>query len=547
MSEGLSIDFLAPTDRFPVHAALPGLGAIRVQLPTDSPRREVGEARRLTPELAALVARLAGDGRPLRVFCCGIGGSGVSGLARMLKLAGHEVRGSDRQATPATDELSALGIPVAVPQSAENLADEPVDLFIRSAAVPDDHPEVGVARARGAVDAKYARALGLVMEGKRGVAIAGTHGKTTTTAMTSLILDEAGVDPSVVVGGRVAALGGSARAGRGPHLVVEACEFDRSFLELCPQVAVVTNIEEDHLDYYQGGLPEIVGTFGDFLDLLPVGGAAVINGDDPNVRRAARRARADGVQQVSFGLGEGCDFRAIDVRVEGGRPAFLLQSVAHGHRPPVPVHLGVPGLHNVRNALSAAAAAFCAAGVAPDVSARALERFVGVDRRFQVLHESPELAVVDDYAHHPTAVEAVIGAARERFPGREIVAVFQAHQFSRARVMLDRFAAALATADRVVLPEIYAARDSDEDRARVSASDIADAVRALGTPALFRSTLTEAAGAVDAANDRNRAVIVMGAGDVWQLAHALARRAGPPPIVASETAEERAGEERRVA
>ena len=498
-------------------------GADRRPADHTTPRRKVGERRKLAPGLDRIAARLADFGDPLEIFMCGVGGSGMSGIARMLHRLGHRVRGSDSRPSPATEALTAMGIKVHRDQQPENITDEPVDLFIRSAAVPEDHPELSTARARGVPEIKYAGALGLLMEAQRGIAIAGTHGKTTTTAMTALILAEAGLDPSMVVGGDVPVLGGSTRAGRGQHLVAEACEFDRSFLELCPEVAVITNIEADHLDYFRGGLPEIIGAFGDFLDLLPSGGATVANMDDPAVRRAVRRARVDGVRVVGFGCHKSADFRASRVDLAEGRPRFQLTSPASAE--PVVVELGVSGLHNVQNALAAAAAAWAAAGVDAATSAGALSRFDGVKRRFQILTEGPRLAVVDDFAHHPTAVEAVLRTARQRWPSRRLWAIFQPHQFCRTRIMLDDFATALSVADRVILPEIYFARDTEADRRSVSSADLARRVADIGVEAHFEPSFPAIASRLIEDCGPSDAVVVMGAGDIWQLAHILADQA----------------------
>ncbi|MBI3726318.1 UDP-N-acetylmuramate--L-alanine ligase [bacterium] len=474
--------------------------------------------------LLARLARPAGE-EPLHVFCSGIGGTGLSGLASLARALGHRVSGSDQKASATTAALEARGVRVFHEQRGENL--EPgTDLLVATAALPATHPELEAAVARSIPVVKYAEALGALVAARRGIAISGTHGKSTTTALVSHILKESGKDPTWIVGGRVPQLGGSAALGSGPDIVIEACEFDRSFLNYVPSTAVILNVEEDHLDCYGGGLPEIVLAFVAFGVGLREGGTLVVSADWPSALRVGelvKEARPD-VFLSTFSVERDAHYRATNVSFEDGMASFDL--LVAGERV-ARARLGIPGIHNVANAL-AAIAAVARAGVDPRVAALALPTFRGVSRRFEVLSHEP-VVIVDDYAHHPTAVAAVVKAARVRFPARRIVACFEPHQASRTRHLFSEFADALALADRVVLADIYICRDSKEDVASVTAESLARAVRE-------RKPLTEAVhargkdGMVAAARRLARegdVVVFMGAGTLATgAAHELAVLAG---------------------
>jgi UDP-N-acetylmuramate--L-alanine ligase/UDP-N-acetylenolpyruvoylglucosamine reductase len=490
-------------------------------------RRSGSHTRR---SLLARLARPAGDA-PLEVFCSGIGGTGLSGLARLAAALGHHVRGSDQARSPLAEALEASGLEVAYGQRAENVPDD-ADLFIATAALPAEHPELARALERGLPVVKYAEALGAFVAARRGVAIAGTHGKTTTAALTAFVLQACGRDPSFIVGGAPKDLGQNSRLGEGPELVLEACEYDRSFRHYRPTCAVILNIEADHLDCYKGGIDEIVGAFVEFANGLQDGGALVVSADWPHALRVAdalRTTRPD-VQRWTFGLADGARITARRLRYEDGLGRFDL--VVDG-RVVAPVRLSIPGEHNVANALAALAAAVVA-GAAPEVAAAALEGFSGVRRRFDVLGEPDGVTVVDDYAHHPTAVRAVVEAARARYPGRRIVALFEPHQASRTREHFDEFADALALADRVVVGEIYACRDTAEDVRAVTAADLARAVRgrAPGTQATCTGGPDEVIGTAVRLLQQGDVALFMGAGRISGAAHRaierLARRRSEP-------------------
>jgi UDP-N-acetylmuramate--alanine ligase len=439
---------------------------------------------------------------PARVHLVGIGGVGVSGLARMLAARGYRVSGSDQARSPLTDELAAEGIPVAIGHAAAHVAG--VDLVVTTAAATDENPELAAAVARGIPVVKRAALLGLLANDATCLAVAGTHGKSTTSGMAALALARAGLDPSFAVGATVRELGTNGRLGHGPHFVVEADEYDHSFLWLRPQVAVVTNIEHDHPDIFPD-LEAVLAAFARFVAGVRPGGTLVLAADDPGCRQLLERLpeRAD-LRVVTCGETSG-DWR-IDPR---GRVTGAYGQV-------FALRLAVPGRHNLRNAVSVLAAAE-GLGVTPEALIPGLEAFGGVSRRFEVLLDTPVLTVVSDYAHHPTEVVATLAAARERYAGRRVVAMFQPHTYSRTLLLLREFARALDGADAVVLAEVYGARETDT--LGISSAAIAEHMS---------RPVTLAGGAEDAAEQARRllregdVVLVMGAGDIYQAAEALA-------------------------
>ncbi|HVY62592.1 MAG TPA: UDP-N-acetylmuramate--L-alanine ligase, partial [Planctomycetota bacterium] len=345
--------------------------------------------------------------------------------------------------------------------------------------------------------------------------IAGTHGKTTTTGMISHCLVAGGLDPTMVVGGSIPALGGSSRVGRGELMVAEACEYDRSFLNLRPEVAVVTNIEEDHLDYYRD-LADIRSAFRAFAGQVPHHGRILVCAEDPG---ACETVLGLAAAVESYGIAvEGAHWRALDLDLAGGLPTYTL--ARRGERI-CRVELLVPGRHNVLNSL-AAIGACAAAGLAPEVAARALASFGGVNRRFQLVSSAGGLAVIDDYAHHPTEIRSVVRAARQRYPHGNVIAIFQPHQHSRTRHLLGDFAAALAEADLVVLPDIYFSRDSEAERRAISAVHLVAELQRLGADARHIPQFEAIAAHVGAVAREGDVVITMGAGDVWKVAHLIA-------------------------
>jgi len=389
------------------------------------------------------------------VHLIGIGGSGLSAIARVLMEQGAEVSGSDLVLSPVAEALASDGARVFGGHRAENV--NGADLVIVSAAVPPSNVEVLAGQAASIPILRRAEILGRMMDGQLGVAVAGTKGKTTTTAMITSILLEAGRDPTFIVGGVVAGLETNAHAGKEDIFVIEADEYDHTFLSLKPHVAVVTNVEHDHPDCYPT-FDDFRATFEEFVGLVERDGLLAVCWDDPVARELGERRRASGAAVAFFGLGEGAEWRAEEIRPNfAGGVDFLL---TRAEEVLGLVRLRLPGAHNASNALAAIAVASFL-DVPLSVIRSALTRFRGVERRFEIKGVAGNVTVVDDYAHHPTAIQATLRAARERFPRRSMWAVWQPHTYSRTRALLKEFAGAFDLADHVVLLPIYAARETD--------------------------------------------------------------------------------------
>ena len=390
------------------------------------------------------------------VHFMGIGGAGMSPLAEMALLQGARVTGCDSSPGPATQHLEERG--AVVYQGHDPSHVEGCAALIVTAAVPADHPELAAARAAGIPVLKRAQALGAIVNHATVVGIAGTHGKTTTTTLTTSVLAAAGLDPTGFVGARVPAWGGNLRRGGDSVYVVEADEYDRSFHQLRPTVAVVTTLEADHLDIY-GSLDAVEEAFRIFVDAVPAGGLIAACADDHGASRLVATLRGGPERIVTYGLNAGAMLRAEDVRANGGDCTFTVRErgTVLGR-----AHLAAPGLHNVRNALAAVAVAR-RFGVRWEAIAEGLASYRGVDRRFETLGEADGVLFVDDYAHHPTEVQATVAAARAGHPDRRLVLCFQPHLYSRTRDFAREFGRALAQADVLFLTDIYAAREKPID------------------------------------------------------------------------------------
>ncbi|HEY0971379.1 MAG TPA: UDP-N-acetylmuramate--L-alanine ligase [Gemmatimonadales bacterium] len=458
------------------------------------------------------------DRRPIHLV--GIAGAGMSGLAELFARRGASVSGCDLH-PGAADDLRRLGIEVLEGHDASHV--EGARAVVVSSAVPKGHPELERARALGIPVVRRAEALAEAVAGGDLVAIAGTHGKTTTTVMTTEALREAGLDPTGVVGGRVAAWEGNLSFGGERTFVVEADEYDRSFLALAPTVATVTNVEADHLDIYRD-LDDIRSAFEQFVSGAR---AVVLCADDAG---AASLRVPVSTNVLRYGIDSpDARVRAVDVHAgrardgSGGRALGSGFVVEYDGERVAEAELRVPGAHNVRNALAAIAAGIAlGAGAVP--LARGVSAFAGVERRFQRLGETAGVAVVDDYAHHPTEVAATLRAAREAYPGRRVVAAFQPHLFSRTRDFATEFGQALATADVVFLTEIYPARERPIPG--VTASLVSDAVVGAGRPRPWLGARDELAGALASVVREGDVVLTLGAGDVTRTGPELLRRLG---------------------
>lgn len=441
----------------------------------------------------------------IRVHFVGIGGVGMNGIAEVLLSLGYPVTGSDLQVGESARRLSERGAVVFEGHAARHLGR--ADVVVASSAVGADNPEVEEARRRGLPIIPRAEMLAELMRMKFAVAVAGSHGKTTTTSMTAVLLDHAGLDPTVVIGGRVAAIGGGARVGDSDILVAEADESDRTFLDLMPVVAVVTGIDREHLDAYSG-MDDLRESFLHFVNMTPFYGFSVLCLDDPNVRALLPRVRR---RTVTYGLTGEADISATEIEIgpDGSRYRLRLRGGDAGE-----VRLQKPGRTSVLNSLAAAAVGL-EFGVGTREVREGLAAFAGVDRRFQLRGEARGVRVVDDYAHHPSEIRATLEAAGDAWSA-PTTAVFQPHRYSRVRDLLEEFGGAFAAADRVVVSDIYAAGEAPIPG--VTGERLAEAVRAAGHPAVeFIGPLEDIPPQIAPRLEPGEVVLTLGAGSVTRL------------------------------
>jgi UDP-N-acetylmuramate--alanine ligase len=442
----------------------------------------------------------------------------MSNVATVLLRQGARVSGSDCQASGATLRLQALGAEIALGSHRREHLSEDIELVVASAAVAPSNPELREARRRGVEVISYAELVGRLMSSKAGIAVAGTHGKSTTTAMTAFALRVAGRDPTFVVGAEVAQLDGGSGVGCGPHFVVEACEYGRSFHHLRPRLGAVLNIEEDHLDYYDG-LDEICQAFAHFAGLLPDDGLLLVNGDDRTALEATEEFHG---RRELFGLCNKGHWEARNRQLVRGCYGF---DVRHKGRDLAKVQLRLAGLHNVQNALAAFALAWHA-GAKPEPIAEALSTFAGCQRRLSCRGAGRGVTLLDDYAHHPTEIRASLLAVRQRYNPKRLWVVFQPHQHSRTRFLLEDFARSFAQADHIIVPNIYFVRDSETERTRIGASDLVKLIRKHGGDALHVAEFDQIADHLEQQLRSGDLVVTMGAGDVWKVADELIVRLG---------------------
>jgi len=458
-----------------------------------------------------------------RIHFVGIGGSGMSGIAEVLVNLGYEVQGSDLKPNPVTERLAKLGARIVYGHAAENVGE--ADVVVTSSAVSEDNPEVVAALGKRVPVVPRAEMLGELMRFRYAIAVAGTHGKTTTTSLTSSILAEGGEDPTFVIGGRLKSAGTNARLGAGKYLVAEADESDASFLHLNPMIAIVTNIDNDHLGTHHGDFDLLKASFVAFLHNLPFYGLAVLCVDDPHVRSILPKVNRP---VVGYGFSAGADLHAENLRRDGLKTHFEVVRRADGLRFPVTINL--PGLHNVLNSLAAIAVAL-EIGVTQEAIQRALLNFQGIDRRLTHVADvklpdgGDVVTIVDDYGHHPTEIAATLDAIRQGYAGRRVVLAFQPHRYSRTRDLLDDFASVLAGGDALLVTEVYAAGE-----APIPAADgraICRAIRTRGKvePVFVEKveTLDEALRAVLKPGD---VLVTMGAGSISAVSHALPGKLG---------------------
>jgi len=463
-----------------------------------------------------------------RIHFVGIGGSGMSGIAEVLLNLGYEVQGSDLRANPVTERLVRLGARVLIGHRAENVGT--ADVVVTSSAVSASNPEVARALERRIPVVPRAEMLGELMRFRYAIAVAGTHGKTTTTSLTSSILAEGGEDPTFVIGGLLKSAGTNARLGAGKYLVAEADESDASFLHLNPMIAIVTNIDNDHLGTHDGDFERLKGSFIAFLHNLPFYGLAVLCVDDAHIRSILTKVNRP---VVGYGFSEGADLRAENLRREGLRTHFDVVRRADGLRFTVTVNL--PGVHNVLNSLAAIAVAL-EIGIPHEAIQRALGNFQGIDRRLTHVADiklpAPDgkgggdsVTIVDDYGHHPTEIAATLDAIRQGYAGRRVVLAFQPHRYTRTRDLLDDFANVLGDADALLVTEVYAAGETP-----IAAADGRAICRAVRTRGRIEPVFVEK---VETLDDALRAVLkpgdvllTCGAGSISAISHALPGKLG---------------------
>ncbi|MBI5359173.1 MAG: UDP-N-acetylmuramate--L-alanine ligase [Planctomycetes bacterium] len=456
----------------------------------------------------------------------GIGGTGMSGLAKFSHAFGYAVQGSDAKHSSTLDELNALGIKTFAGHSAEHIIPE-TGLIVISAAIKDENPELAYAKKLKIPIIKYAALLGELTQHYETVAVAGCHGKTTTTSMIAHILRHSGRNPSYVIGGNAPDLEGNSNAGTGRNMVVEACEYDRSFLNLHPRMEVITNIEEDHLDYYKD-INDISDAYIDFIRLLRHDDYLLVCADNPNAVRAARHTKS---YVETYGvLNQNAVWSARNIRLRDGIRHFELFKEENFFDN---FSLRLPGYHNITNAIASIVIAHKLGVHSPEIKS-ALDAFRGVERRMEIIGKIGDNIVMDDYGHHPTEIKTVYEALREFYPGYGICLIFQPHQHSRLRMLMNDFVQVLKEFDYVLVPDIFYARDSAEEVKKTHATDLVKLLQEKGTQAKYISNFDEIvkfAGVfaqslpcLEFGAAEKIVIITMGAGDVFMVSHGLVRR-----------------------
>lgn len=444
------------------------------------------------------------------VHCVGIGGIGVSGLAKLLLWRGMAVSGSDLRQTIVTDELEKLGINIQIgPHSARNIPAK-TDLVIRTQAASDDNPEIIEAGQRGIPVMSYSEAVSQLTDGRRLITVSGTHGKTTTTAMIGQMLVAAGLDPTILVGSRLTSIGGNARAGRGDHFVLEGDEYKRAFLDYHPEIAVITNIEPDHLDVYRD-IDDLKATFAKFLTNIKPNGCLVYDHDDANVVELSRCLVG---RSVSYGLAGG-DFRGT---IQDNKHGTLFVEPHTGT-----VKLNIPGSFNVSNALAAIAVGH-ELKIPAQIIIQTLKEFTGLWRRFELAGEYHGAVIITDYAHHPTAVRVTVAAAREYYPNRRLIVAFQPHHRHRTKALFNEFIDALTGIDHLIVQEIYdvAGREEAENKS-VSSQQLVDVLVQRGGAVKYTKDDVATETAIRKLVQPGDVVLIMGAGTIDVVARNLAK------------------------
>ncbi len=454
---------------------------------------------------------------PNKIHFVGIGGAGMSGIARILAGLGYQVTGSDIQQSEITGKLEAIGVKCFIGHHADNVGDAKMEVV--STAIPPNNPEVLQAKEKGIPIIHRGEMLAKLMDRQKGIAVAGAHGKTTTTSMMALVLEKNGCDPTIVIGGELNDIGGNAKLGRGDYLVAEADESDGSFLLLRPHMVIVTNVENDHLDYYKTE-DNILKAFKQFILSVDTDGLAIVYYDDPNIQKIIH-----GINKpiVTYGLNPQADYTLKNMSLNG---KANIADVYHRERYLGKLELSVPGQHNLLNALAVVAASLHI-GLEFNAVAEALRKFKGAHRRYELLGEVNGIKVIDDYAHHPTEIKATLKAARQANSGR-VISVFQPHRYTRTKYLFEQFGESFGDADLVIINNIYSA--GEKPLAGVNAQMIVDAIkRNQKTDVVYIDKLDDIADYLINVVQPGDIVLTMGAGNIWasgvELVKKLERRA----------------------
>ena len=446
-----------------------------------------------------------------RFHFIGAGGVGMSGLAQLLTKNCGVVTGSDQIQSAVTDRLCEMGADIRIGHKADNLSSQ-MDAVVISAAIKEDNPELKQARKRGIKIYKYAQMLGILCNRYEGIAVAGTHGKSTTSGWLVYCLKQAGIDTNFIIGAGITQLGSSFGTGDSSYFVAEACEYDRSFLNLKPNIACILNIEQDHLDYYKNE-DEIVDAFGEFALGVKPDGVLIANGADLNVAKVIRKLGGN-LRCETFGFDKNCNFSAQNIRLNDGLYAF---DVYHNDKLLGATKISLPGRHNILNALAVVAMAVNI-GLPAQQILQILGEFTSIDRRLMLKEKVGEITVLDDYAHHPTEIRATLEAIRQRYRPRRIWCIFQPHQYSRTRFLLDDFAESFKLADVIIVPEIYFVRDSQTAKKEINSQILVERMRANGTEAVFIDGFGVICDYLKREVRAGDFVVTMGAGDIWKVA-----------------------------
>ncbi|ANS75506.1 UDP-N-acetylmuramate--alanine ligase [Paenibacillus yonginensis] len=446
------------------------------------------------------------------VHFIGIGGYGMSAIARVMLEMGYTVTGSDVASQELTEKLAAKGAKIYIGHTAEQV--HGADMVVYSTALPKDNVERVEAQEQGIPILHRSQMLARLLNERRGVAVAGAHGKTTTSSMIALVMEECGTDPTYIIGGEIMNIGTNAKAGKGEYVVAEADESDGSFLHYYPALSVVTNIEADHLENYGGDFGQLKQAYVQFLNQTKADGKAVVCGDDETVLELLPQVKAN---IVTYGIHRECDYMASDIQLGDRKVSF---AVSHGQQKLGTIELSVPGIHNVYNALATVIVCL-EAGIKFEAIAGAIHQFNGAKRRFQVLGEARDILVIDDYAHHPTEIQATISAAKAT--GKRIVAVFQPQRYTRTFFLLDAFSKAFADADEVIITDIYSPAGEKQIEG-VSSSKLVELIKQNSNAgARYIPTKEEVLADLAGRVQPGDLVLTMGAGDIWKVGYTLAK------------------------